>query len=407
MKKLLYILVLPLLTVALSSCRDMFNKMITYNGDEEPAVLCMNAEITVGQPLRVYLTRSYFFLDENRFVGNPNNRMGRRGMVTDATVEMRVNEGEWITLTAVLRPDTTYAGHKQEQPGYYTCDNHLRAGDVVTVRATHPDYKQVTATETVPAQPLFSVEQQEQIEDVLSYTLQMSGLPQKDGQVVFFYVTGFGHRTDTVFESHYDVYSDDYDPHYDTLVRHTPVVFNQLYSDNFMFSEYNLPRTTHGLYTQGGPLYTSADHFREAQQVTFLLDCFERKADFIGESETDTLGTGSATYENPAVERYHLYLDSVHINVYLTNESFYLYRTTLNGNRRSSYAPEISLYEDDSADDFGDIFGELSDIFSELGVQEGVQVYTNVENGYGHLSLLNRTSFRIHYSVELSGDEDY
>ena len=68
MRKATYLFLL-LGCLVLSSCRDMFNKMIEYKGNEEPPVLCLNADVKVGSPLKVYLTHSWFFLDENRYVG--------------------------------------------------------------------------------------------------------------------------------------------------------------------------------------------------------------------------------------------------------------------------------------------------------------------------------------------------
>ena len=135
----------------------MFNKMIEYKGNEEPPVLCLNADVKVGSPLKVYLTHSWFFLDENRYVGNPANNIQRRGIVKDATVEMQVNNGEWKPLGLVEVSDTVLYGTKVEGKSYYTSTYAFQAGDKVTIRASHPDYKTITATETVPSSPVVSV----------------------------------------------------------------------------------------------------------------------------------------------------------------------------------------------------------------------------------------------------------
>lgn len=389
MKKILYITAL-LGTMFFTSCQDMFHKMVEYNGDEEDPVLCLNAEIVIGRPTRVYVTRSWFFLDENRFVGNPQNNITRRGIVRDANVQMQVNDGEWKPLTFVYLPDTVLYGHVTERASYYTSDYVFQAGDKVTVRAEHPDYETVTATETVPAKPQFTVLQNEQREKVFSFTLSVDALPEVKDEVIFFSITGFGHNQYSTFEIREQT---DEGYIYDTIVRYEPLVFQRLYSEDFMFSEYNLPRTNHGFYSQNGPLYTSADHFLSDKQVTILLDC--AKYNYNGASWDDTLGSGIVAnrYDLHDMADEEKFLDSIVVNVRLSNYAFYRYRATIfaNSGYSSRTAPEISLYSNDNEEGgFGDIFGEISDIFSELGVQEAYQAYSNVDGGFGHFCFLNQ-----------------
>ena len=404
MKKILYILLSLLL---LTSCEDMFHKMIVYNGDEEPPVLCLNAEITVGRPMKVYVTRSWFFLDENRFVGNPNNGITRRGIVGDATVQMQVNDGEWKPLAFVHIPDTTLYGHVTERASYYTCDYAFQAGDKVTIRAEHPDYETVTATEVVPAKPQYTVTQNEQREQVFSFTFSVDSIPAADDGVIFFYVVGFGHRQHTHLQIRDNV---DEGYVYDSIMYYEPVVCQRIFSEDFMFSEYNLPRTSHGFYTQNGPLYTSADHFLTNKQVTILLDF--AKYNYNGELWMDTIGTDTIAnrYDLQGVDDAKLVLDSVVVNVRLSNYSFYRYRATVyaNSGSSSSYAPEISLYENSGTEQGynGDIFGDLSELFSELGVQESFQAYTNVNGGFGHFSFMNQSVQVIPVHAEMP-DPDY
>ena len=405
MKKILYILLSLML---LTSCEDMFRKMVVYNGDQEPPVLCLNAEITVDRPVKVYLTRSWFFLDENRFVGNPNNGITRRGIVGDATVQMQVNDGEWQPLTFVHLPDTTLYGHVTERASYYTCDYDFRAGDKVTIRAEHPDYETVTSTEVVPVKPQFTVTQNEQREQVFSYTVSVDALPAVNDEVIFFYVVGFGHRM-YAWADNIEEVPGGY--RYDTVATISPVYYQRIYSEDFMFSEYDLPRTNHGLYTQNGALYTSASHFASDRNVTILLDC--AKNNYNGSSYSDTLGSGF----RPEEEGYpyslgdeRLFLDSVVINVRLSNYAFYMYRTTVlaNSGGSSSYAPEISLYSNEGGGEgYGDIFSELAEIFSELGVQESFQAYTNVNGGFGHFTFLNQSRQIIPVNAELPNNNPY
>ena len=108
----------------------------------------------------------------------------------------------------------------------------------------------------------------------------------------------------------------------------------------------------------------------------------------------------------PISDEYHrsAYLDSVVIDVRLANESYYWYHTTLYANRSgsSSYAPEISLYSTDTDEyGYGDFFEELSELFNELGAQEGTQIYSNVEGGFGHFCFINHSSITIPYTIKL------
>lgn len=405
MKKNLYIFLHTALILLCTSCENMFNKMITYNGDPEPPVLCLNAEVSAGLPMKVYLTRSWFFLDTERYVGDPRNNIERRGIVSDATVEMQVNNGEWLALNYIAVPDTTLNGHRQEGKSYYTTTYTVKAGDNVTIRASHPDYKTVTATETVPPMPVYSVLQQDPIEMVLPFTFCMDALPTatKD-QIVYFSITAFGSIVDTVMDIYYHDYT--YTTR-DTFIvaDKQPIVVSRIYSEDFMFSEYDLPRTTHNYYTQNGSLYTSADHFVEPQNVTILLDC--AKWSYNGRSTWDTLDIDVSEFD---IEKNHRYaaLDSIVIKVRLSNQSFYMYRTTVYGKSSSTSGPEISLYsEGQGGDDFGDIFDEIAELFSELGNQAGTQIYSNVENGFGHLSFINQSKVIIPVNIPIDINDKY
>lgn len=406
MKKILYIL---LTTVMLTSCEDMFRKMVVYNGDEETPVLCVNAEITVGRPVKVFVTRSWFFLDENRFVGDPRNQITRRGIVGDATVEMQVNGGEWQRLSFVHLPDTTIYSHVTEQASYYTIDYDFRAGDVVTIRAQHPDYETVTATEKVPAKPQFTISNAEFFgnnNQVLALTFDVNALNNSEDNIVFFSVISHFTITDTIvitmFE-HRDYgkgYGED-SSYYMVIARHGPCYTQRTYSEDFMFSEYDLPRTQHGFYTQDGPLYTSADHFNENRQVVILSDL---NSEFYGKDLLDTLEVGP--YKQGDILPQHpgesYVLDSVQVGMRISNYAFYMYRTTVMANSGgvSSYAPEISLYSNEGGGEgYGDIFSELAELFSELGVQESFQAYTNVNGGFGHFCFLNKNYQMLYYNT--------
>ena len=270
---------------------------------------------------------------------------------------------------------------------------------------SHPDFKTVTATEIVPPKPMYSVLQHEPIDMVLPFTFNVDALPTatKD-QIVYFSITAFGSIVDTVMDIYYHDYT--YTTR-DTFIvaDKQPIVVSRIYSEDFMFSEYDLPRTTHNYYTQNGSLYTSADHFVEPQNVTILLDC--AKWSYNGRSTWDTLDIDVSEFD---IEKNHRYaaLDSIVIKVRLSNQSFYMYRTTVYGKSSSTSGPEISLYsEGQGGDDFGDIFDEIAELFSELGNQAGTQIYSNVENGFGHLSFINQNKVIIPVNIPIDINDKY
>ena len=144
--------------------------------------------------------------------------------------------------------------------------------------------------------------------------------------------------------------------------------------------------------------------------MTILLDF--AKYNYNGELWMDTTGTDTIAnrYDLQGVDDAKLVLDSVVVNVRLSNYSFYRYRATVyaNSGSSSSYAPEISLYENSGTEQGynGDIFGDLSELFSELGVQESFQAYTNVNGGFGHFSFMNQSVQVIPVHAEMP-DPDY
>lgn len=395
MKRIL--LILPLL-ILLSSCQDMFNKMIEYKGSEEPQVLCLNTELVVGKPLKVYLTHSWFFLDRNRFVDNIYTQ--RRGIVSDATVQLSVNGGEWQTLTFVAVPDTVVHNRPVEGASYYTTALTFAPGDSITIRATHPSYPAVTTSEVVPATPSFTigeVERQGEQKQVIAATFHADAIQAHPGDVMFLWME-YTSGVDTFYQ--YYSSSSEYYSRQDTVIIYRRFTTRLNYSDDFMFSEYSLPRTDHGYYVQNGMLYTTAEHFLKERQVRLLLDLSSYRVT-VEQLWSDTLG--HITAERDSMRNAVLAEVGEPVctaTMRLATESFYWYRTTLfGGTGASSYAPEISLYRNSGSSqgggDYGysdfsvtDIFEEVSGAFSELGIQESVQIYTNVDGGFGHFSIL-------------------
>lgn len=134
--------ILPSLLPAmfLSSCYSDFDPNI----DSTP-VLCINATVEAGEPLKVEVTRTWRW-EESDLIDK--NGAG----VTDATVRLYVNDSyvEDLTCREVERdPDKYYPDYLPEY--LYYSDKYIPAsGDVVRLEAESEQYGGASATETVP-----------------------------------------------------------------------------------------------------------------------------------------------------------------------------------------------------------------------------------------------------------------
>lgn len=132
-----YIYVFLLVCVLFSSCE----KELEYRGDETDPLLVLNSMCSVGDLLECTVWKSKFFLADNRYDVN--------GLLVDATVEYRVNEGEWTAMTVEY-----FYGVMNPSPRAFVSEYIVKAGDVVELRASHPDVESTAYAKQIAPSPL-------------------------------------------------------------------------------------------------------------------------------------------------------------------------------------------------------------------------------------------------------------
>ncbi len=136
MKRLLLYIVTMLLV--LSSCE----REIEYDGEVTKPKLVLQAEVSEGfEPVRVYVSHSHFFLNSKSNTSAPFR-------TSDVVVEIQYGDEPWQTMTY------------NEKRGYFIVYSdiyyevrYIKAGDIVRIRASHPGYDTITAEQKVVPKP--------------------------------------------------------------------------------------------------------------------------------------------------------------------------------------------------------------------------------------------------------------
>ncbi|MBO4250279.1 MAG: DUF4249 family protein [Paludibacteraceae bacterium] len=136
MKRILfYILGLILLC---TSCE----REITYTGEITNPKLVMQAEVGEGDTIiKAYVSRSRFFLDDPVYYGNTDYTM------PEALTEMKRGEQEWKAMS----------WSAEKKAFVIELDSALQAGETIQLRASHPKYEPITASQTVVRKPWLQV----------------------------------------------------------------------------------------------------------------------------------------------------------------------------------------------------------------------------------------------------------
>ncbi len=138
------------MTAGLTACYTEFDPNIESN-----PVLCMNSEIKPGEPITIFLTRTWNWAegDENRLDIN----------VRDAEVNLFVNGElkEKLTQTVIQNPSYHPGGPYPPQRECYQSEYIPESGDIIRLEATSVRYGDATAAVTIPYPvPLDKIETQ-------------------------------------------------------------------------------------------------------------------------------------------------------------------------------------------------------------------------------------------------------
>lgn len=337
-KRHLYGLLLVL--TALTSCEDMFYREVDFQGETEPEMLVVTGSWMLNQRPTALVSHSYFF-----------NRTDKRkdDWINDAQVSVRVN-GQPYNMS--WQNNGTYANYSMPI---------LRAGDTVEITASHPDYQAVSAQLTMPGQVRCTVSKTEVLptEQIL-FQLDLDAYEGNENDVI-------GIMADGVIERYWATTSG-------TSEQYPPEILQlkDLYSNDIVFAEAENASTQGYFGASSGYLYFPASELKEPRSIQLLLDNYQ-------------------TVRNPS--KYEFRAKQLTIQVTAFTYSAYRFDVSM----RSSYyddalpPPSHLPYQENIMEQV------MVAIQSMLGDQEPKQVYTNVENGLGHVEALSMDRHTIYF----------
>ncbi|MDE6552557.1 MAG: DUF4249 domain-containing protein [Muribaculaceae bacterium] len=138
LKKTYFLPLLMAMAMGMTSCYSEFDPKI----DSTP-VLCMNSTITPGEPVTLFLTRTWSWTEGYEQDLDLN--------VRDAEVLLIVN-GEYketLKQTVIHNPDYPYDPYPEKRECYQS-EYHPKSGDVIRLEATSAQYGEATADVEVP-----------------------------------------------------------------------------------------------------------------------------------------------------------------------------------------------------------------------------------------------------------------
>ena len=377
--KRIYILILS--AVLLTSC-DFFYKTIEYKGEVEDEQMVLTANLEAGKTPRIFLNTSMFFSDgktdtvhtatKNDFIYGV-----QRKWIKDAVVEMQINDGEWQMLTGA--PDTIYyndenRGNTWNQLAYsYKNDYVFQPGDLVRIRATHPNFKnQAAASQKIPqfagAEAYnYKYNKINNYTGLLEFDLTLPPYEGNEGDIMNF--VGFAYVRDRV-GSYYDGYDENYNPIYKDTLYDMFSLQSAIYSRGVGFEKYDnfncsLSLGYWGARSKG--LYHNPNTY--GTEVSLPIKVF-----YYPYTRKD--------------QRSYVITDSIVVEVKVVSKDYY--RNASSVIAATNYYLGVPDYwrteADDAFDDISDIINDIQDAFAELGNMEGVQVFCNVDGGFGHVT---------------------
>jgi len=340
-KRQLYglIWVLTILTV-LTGCEDMFYREVDFQGETVPEMLVVNGEWFLNQQPTALVSHSYFV-----------NRTDKRedDWIRDAQVCMRVN-GQPYDMS--WQDNCTYANYSLPQ---------LRAGDTVEITASHPDYQAVSARQVMPGQIRCTVSKTEVLptEQIL-FQLDLDAYEGNEDDVIGILANGVIERYWVTTSGA----SEQYPPEVLQL--------KDLYSNDIVFAGAENASTQGYFGATSGYLYFPASELKEPRSIQLLVD-------------------NNHAVRNPS--KYEFRAKQLTVEARAFTYSAYRFDVSM----RSSYyddalpPPSHLPYQENFMEEI------MVAIQSMLGDQEPVQVYSNVEDGLGHVAAFSIDSHTIDF----------
>lgn len=381
--KILYIL---LIISTLVSCGgdNWFYHEVEYNGKEEQAKLCLMAEIHAGETMRVSVLRSYFFQDPNRFVSDKEEywyRELKRGYLHHANVRLCVNEEDWFSLHCVENGGTIDEMHEC----YYTCEYIPKAGDKLRFEASADGLQSVYAEQVVPYPLNVRIQNFDTVSvpGMAYFTMQFPST--YDGDMTdFVRITSAMSYQKTVlnsirrWDSETQTYYEDWDESREVRM------MDEIYAQGVAFSRCATNvQMTKGFYGSDRiGLYARVEDVL-GQSIVMAIPCCpgsisSTRTDY-NITETAELVLASLRVETTQRDGYLLISSqlkkdfvSVIVPNYIATPPHYVYTSTMEE-------------EDENSDididfDFSEIGELMEELMADLGLQENVQLYSNIWN---------------------------
>lgn len=376
-KKYIHTIFLLAVCVLLTACdrdENWFIRTIEYNGAVDKPELVVIGELYAGEIPVIYVGESVFFND-------PEHNRKIKNSLSDANVQLTVNDGTPIQLR-YQKP--SYAYKDSHQGYYYTTAYSLREGDRLVFTVSHPNYeKPARVSLQVPAAPKVEIA-------FLDTTWAING--HNIGGLAHWRV---GLQPPTGRHDSYLIFR--------SMCYRT---FDQL-------SYYNTPDGPKESYKRNnqneGYTYSKDLVFAECPAINFELgEGYWGGDPLLGlycptptaTKDIDVYGFYKRTekYEHSfgddLVGHTYWLTDSIELAICATSDEQYFYLGSLI-NSDNYHKPRYIL------NFWGDNFiGEdfdIEDIFEDLGSLEGVQIFGNVENGIGHITAFSHPTRHVIY----------
>ena len=376
-----------LLFCSLAACDErFFNHPIDYKGNTQEPKMVVSAELCAGAKPEVFVNTAYFVNDPYRkdtiemLYGHAIVDQ-RRGYLHNAIVELRVNGGEWMSLTetheerVIINKEYYYNETRKEEVWFYTCDYLLQPGDSVEIHV-HDDSLNADAsvTQRIPhklnayVSDLDSMSYTTTDMDyyLLLMTLHLDACP-KTGDFLRITARSYAH-------------SINYNPSQNTEYRNDRI-HTDLYAQDVRFSTYL------NLCTQ-----LSQGWFGSLNVGLFANTPFSESAFPIAVIYEPT----SARDNKNGEPLYRRSTDSIVIDVQLVNRDTYLYTSSLAANRLVRTTPRVDFWANQGYNETQEIIYDTEEWISNLGTLETSPTYSNIQGALGYATSASGTTITLH-----------
>lgn len=369
---------------------------IEYHGENEKQQLVISADMAAGSNPACFVcsttpTLGEVKLDtvwyEHVYSNGDTDRyfqMERpRAFLSDASVRMRFNDGDWHT-----------AAYHSDRKQYIVSDYTLAVGDAVELEVKHTDLGTATATQTVPKPVTVSAIHTTDLYPEITengwvqFALDIDAYAGESNAVVGFRIDSgaFTCLTTKRVSREERGYDEERGYTYTNITYDTVTVLDTvplcfLYGIGDMWDiALNGNPVNRKYYGAEQPnyLYLPAAQLRQGKRIAIFADQYK---------------------DINILEQDSLRLLNLSISVDVFSYDYYIYRTIIRLTQTTySYyerkPPTGVYYEDGGGSDFDYIDEILSEITS-LGGQEELQTYTNIDGGIGHFATYTTTQLTI------------